>query len=230
MAFDRKTGVLWASDVGQNLYEEIDHIVKGGNYGWSLREGLHPFGAKGVGPRPDLIEPVWEYHHDVGKSLTGGSVYRGSRLPVLEGYYLYADYVTNKIWGLQYDPARGRVVANRPIPDPGVPVMSFGEDEAGEVYFLTHSPAGRGIYRFVESGAGKTPAGKAAGDAGDRPVQRVQPAAGHLVVRRKRLIHPAAQETLADAVTETDGGEVLRVGHCRSGQAGPGCKPALRLP
>ena len=150
MAFDRKTGVLWASDVGQNLYEEIDHIVAGGNYGWNLREGLHPFGAKGVGPRKDLIEPIWEYHHDVGKSLTGGCVYRGKRLPELDGYYLYADYVTMKHWALKYDPAKKRVVENRPIPDPNVPVMSFGEDESGDVYFMTYSPSGKGIYRYVK--------------------------------------------------------------------------------
>jgi glucose/arabinose dehydrogenase len=150
MAFDRKTGVLWASDVGQNLYEEIDHIVAGGNYGWNLREGLHPFGPKGVGPRKDLIEPIWEYHHDIGKSLTGGSVYHGKRLPELDGYYLYADYVTMKHWALKYDPAKKRVVENRPIPDPNVPVMSFGEDENGEVYFMTYSPAGKGIYWYAK--------------------------------------------------------------------------------
>jgi glucose/arabinose dehydrogenase len=157
MAFDRKTGKLWASDVGQNLYEEIDILVAGGNYGWSIREGLHPFGAKGSGPRKDLVEPIWEYHHDVGKSLTGGAVYRGKRLPELEGAYLYADYVTTKIWALRYDEDKGRVVANRPIRDPRLPVMSFGEDEAGEVYFLTYSATGKGIYRFVrpKGGPGK---------------------------------------------------------------------------
>jgi glucose/arabinose dehydrogenase len=149
MAFDRKTGVLWASDVGQNLYEEIDHIVADGNYGWNLREGLHPFSNKGVGPRPDLIEPIWEYHHDVGKSLTGGAVYRGKRLPELDGHYLYADYVTAKIWALQYDATKKRVVANRPIRDPNVPVMSFGEDEQGELYFMTFSPNGKGLHWFV---------------------------------------------------------------------------------
>ena len=151
IAFDRKTGKLWCADVGQNLYEEIDHLVSGGNYGWSRREGLHPFGPKGTGPRPEFIDPIWEYSHDVGKSITGGTVYRGSRLPELEGHYLYADYVTNKLWALKYDETAKRVVANHSIPDKGVPVMSFGEDETGDVYFMTYSGSGRAIYRFARS-------------------------------------------------------------------------------
>jgi glucose/arabinose dehydrogenase len=155
MAFDRKTGKLWASDVGQNLYEEIDLVVAGGNYGWNLREGLHPFGPKGVGPRKDLIEPIWEYHHDVGKSLTGGLVYRGERLPMLEGAYVYGDYVSGRIWALRYDDAKKRVTANQPIRSPSVPIMSFGEDEKGEIYFMTYSATGKGIYRFVKDEKGK---------------------------------------------------------------------------
>jgi glucose/arabinose dehydrogenase len=151
MAFDRKTGKLWASDVGQNLYEEIDIIVKGGNYGWSLREGLHPFSNAGVGPRPDLIEPIWEYHHDVGKSLTGGLVYRGRRLKELQGSYVYGDYITSKIWALRHDDAKGRVVANRPLADPKALIMSFGEDEQGEIYLLTTTASGKGIFQFVQS-------------------------------------------------------------------------------
>src|SRR5262249_36739446 len=155
MAFDRKTGKLWAADVGQNLYEEINIIEKGGNYGWNLREGLHPFGSKGVGPRKDLIDPIWEYHHDIGKSLTGGLVYRGPRPPELDGAYLYGDYVTNKLWALRYDESKKRVVANQPIKDRGLPVYSFGEDEKGEAYFMTASPTGKGIYWFVKSPPGK---------------------------------------------------------------------------
>jgi glucose/arabinose dehydrogenase len=155
MAFDRKTGKLWASDVGQNLYEEIDILTKAGNYGWNLREGLHPFGAKGSGPRPDLIDPIWEYHHDVGKSLTGGAVYRGQRVPELEGMYLYGDYVSAKIWALRYDEDKKRVVANRPIRDRNLPVYSFGEDEKGEVYLLTQTNTGQGVFRFVRTGDGK---------------------------------------------------------------------------
>ncbi len=149
MAFDRKSGRLWAGDVGQNLWEEIDIITKGGNYGWNLREGLHPFGVKGVGPRPELIDPIWEYyHHETGKSITGGTVYRGPRLPELDGYYLYADYVTGRFWALRYDEAQHRVVENRAIASRGLPVMSFGEDEKGEVYFLTATVTGQGIYWF----------------------------------------------------------------------------------
>lgn len=155
MAFDRKTGVLWAADVGQNLYEEINLIVRGGNYGWNRRESLHPFGVRGSAVSKDLIDPIWEYHHDIGKSITGGSVYRGQRLPQLQGSYVYADYVSTRIWALRYDDSKRRVAANRPIRDPNVPVMSFGEDEKGEVYFLTYTNTGQGIYWFVKDETGE---------------------------------------------------------------------------
>ena len=150
MSFDRKTGELWCADVGQNLYEEVDIIQKGGNYGWSRREGFHPFGAKGTGVKKEFIEPIWEYHHDVGKSMTGGTVYRGKQFPELEGHYVHADYVTSKIWAIKYDEKAKRVTANRSIKDPAKPVLSFGEDEQGELYFLVVAPNGRGIYRFVK--------------------------------------------------------------------------------
>jgi glucose/arabinose dehydrogenase len=134
MSFDRQTGNLWVADVGQDLWEEINFVVRGGNYGWNLREGRHKFGPAGSGPRPDLLDPIWEYSHDVGKSITGGHVYRGRRLPALEGAYLYADYVSGRFWALRYDETNRKVVANQPIPSDPYPVMSFGEDEAGEVY------------------------------------------------------------------------------------------------
>jgi glucose/arabinose dehydrogenase len=155
MAFDHKTGKLWASDVGQNLYEEVDIIEKGGNYGWKLREGLHPFSPKGSGPRKDLIDPIWEYHHSVGLSITGGHVYRGKKLPELDGAYIYGDYVTGRIWAMRYDDAKKRVVENRPIPDRNMPLPSFGEDEQGEIYYLTFAKSHRTIYRFVRTDAGK---------------------------------------------------------------------------
>lgn len=146
MSFDRQTGACWAADVGQDIWEEINIIRRGGNYGWNLREAMHRFRADGAPPRSDLIDPVWEYHHDVGKSVTGGHVYRGRRLPQLVGHYLYADYVTGRIWALKYDEQSSRVLANRPIAGNIQPVMSFGEDEQGEVYFMTTSGS---LFRFA---------------------------------------------------------------------------------
>ncbi len=149
ISFDRKTGKCWCGEVGQNLYEEINILTSGGNYGWNLREAYHPFDRDGVGYRKDLIDPIWEYHHDVGKSITGGIVYRGKSLPELDGAYLYADYIVGKVWALKYDPAKKRVVANQPIRyKRNLPVLSFGEDEMGEAYFLTTSPTGKGIFRL----------------------------------------------------------------------------------
>lgn len=150
MSFDRKTGQLWAGEVGQNLWEEINIVQKGGNYGWNRRESQHPFGGKGMGLNDKMIEPIWEYHHDIGKSITGGHVYRGTRLPELDGWYLYADYVSAKIWALKYDEAKKRVVANRPIKDRAAPILSFGEDEKGDVYLMTYTATGKGIYWFVK--------------------------------------------------------------------------------
>ena len=150
IAVDRKTGDLWGADVGQNLYEEINIITKGGNYGWSRRESMHPFGTQATGPNPDMIEPIWEYDHMVGKSITGGTVYRGAAVPALAGKYVYADFVTGKLWALTYDAAAKKVTANESISSNGLPIMSFGEDEPGEVYCLVVAADGHGIYRFAK--------------------------------------------------------------------------------
>ena len=149
IAFDRETGALWAGDVGQNIWEEVDIITRGGNYGWNLREAKHPFDPNGSGPRRDLIDPIWEYHHDVGKSITGGHVYRGKQVPELVGAYLYADFVSGQVWALWYDAGKDQVTANRTILPKGLPVMSFGEDDAGEVYFVTQEG---GIHKFASPG------------------------------------------------------------------------------
>jgi glucose/arabinose dehydrogenase len=151
LSFDRKTGQGWFAEVGQNLWEEINRLEKGGNYGWSVRESQHPFGPKGTVRTEGFVEPIWEYHHAIGKSITGGFVSRGSRLPEIEGHYIYADYVFAKIWALKYDETQKRVVANRPIADSGAAVLSFGEDEKGELYILTYSATGRGISRIVRN-------------------------------------------------------------------------------
>jgi glucose/arabinose dehydrogenase len=138
MSFDRETGDLWAGDVGQNAIEEVDLIVRGGNYGWSLREGTRPL-HQGEPPDP-MIDPVIEYpqrqgRETLGLSVTGGYVYRGRRNPRLTGAYVYGDYVTGRIWALRHE--AGRVTAHREVYRPqagGVFIASFGEDAAGELY------------------------------------------------------------------------------------------------
>jgi quinoprotein glucose dehydrogenase len=146
IAFDRKTGDLWCGEVGQDLWEEINIITKGGNYGWNRREAKHKFGPKGAEASDEFIEPIWEYDHKTGKSITGGHVHRGKRLPQLEGGYLYADYVSGKIWALWYDQKTGQVTANRPIQDKKLPIITFGEDEQGNTYFTDYFGM---INRFV---------------------------------------------------------------------------------
>ncbi|HVJ88145.1 MAG TPA: family 16 glycoside hydrolase [Caulifigura sp.] len=150
ISFDRKTGHLWCADVGQNLWEEIDIVTIGKNYGWNFREGTKPFGNVAEPAGAELVGPIWEYDHQVGKSITGGFVYRGKKLPELEGKYIYADYVSGLIWALNYDEAAGKVVSNESIPSDKLPIMSFGEDEAGEAYFMMATQNGKGLFTFAK--------------------------------------------------------------------------------
>jgi hypothetical protein len=86
----------------------------------------------------------------VGSSITGGHVYRGKKVPALVGKYLYADYVSGKLWALKYDERQHKVISNESIASPKMPVISFGEDEAGESYFLIVTADGQGVFQFVE--------------------------------------------------------------------------------
>ncbi len=149
IAFDKSTGLLWAGDVGQELWEEVNIIRKGGNYGWSVREGTQPFGNREADPSlSDPIDPIWEYDHGVGKSITGGRVYRSSRVPELAGKYIYADYVSGSVWALSYDDSAGKVTRNEQVIASGIPVLAFGQDPSGEVYYMIDSARGECIYRF----------------------------------------------------------------------------------
>ena len=149
-SFDRQTGELWAGDVGQNKFEEVHIIEKGGNYGWNWREGLHAFKTNGVAPADaKFIDPVIEYPHlpaydktsthSPGLSITGGYVYRGKKLPALQGAYIYADFSMGTIWALRRE--NGKVVESAALystPKGTVAknVASFAEDVRGELYVL----------------------------------------------------------------------------------------------
>ncbi|MGA1517376.1 MAG: PQQ-dependent sugar dehydrogenase [Phycisphaerales bacterium] len=152
MSFDRKTGDLWAGDVGQNKYEEIDLVVKGGNYGWNRREGFHPFGrADGPEPADPFLDPVVEYPRNEGVSVTGGHVYRGPA-KALDGVYLYADYAMGTIWGLRRAADGSLVGPEVLVRRPGSLISSFGEANDGTLYITTFEggerPGPGAIYRL----------------------------------------------------------------------------------
>jgi glucose/arabinose dehydrogenase len=141
--FDRATGDLWVADVGQGDWEEIDLLPaddqgrnagRAANLGWSDMEGGHPFNAK-ANP-PDAVLPIYEYNHaDGGCSVTGGYRYRGSAVPDLVGWYLFADYCQDTIQRLLVDDD-GKVTSVGGSGLGVAQVQSFGEDAAGELYVL----------------------------------------------------------------------------------------------
>lgn len=135
-SFDRATGDLYIADVGQGKWEEIDYFASGtksmpANFGWNIREGTHPY--SGAAGNTELIDPVFEYGHDVGCSVTGGMVYRGKMLPQFAGVYLFGDYCSGTIWGLVH--ADGNWQA-KVLFQTRYKIASFGEDQDGEIYLM----------------------------------------------------------------------------------------------
>ncbi|MBA3562637.1 MAG: PQQ-dependent sugar dehydrogenase [Gammaproteobacteria bacterium] len=142
-SFDSGTGELWLGDVGQAQWEEVDRIELGGNYGWNVREGAHCFNASTC-DTTGLIDPVAEYPHAGGVSITGGYVYRGPDIPALAGSFIYGDFGSGTIWGLVDD---GNGLAPRELAKTNLGISAFGQDAAGEIYVVDFF--GGGIHRLV---------------------------------------------------------------------------------
>ena len=141
-SFDRATGELYIADVGQGAWEEIHHFAAGEgggtNLGWKYREGSSPYeGSPPAGLQ--LIDPVAEYSHGDGCSVTGGYVYRGAAWPEWNGVYIYGDYCSGIVWGLLQNPDgswQNQIIFRTPYN-----ISSFGEDESGELFLVDHSGA-----------------------------------------------------------------------------------------
>ncbi len=133
-SFDRKSGDLWVGDVGQNRYEEINQLVKGGNYGWNRMEGDHCFEPASDCRTKDLKMPLEAYGRNEGIAVTGGYVYRGRRITALWGKYLYADYGSGRIWQLSASDEAGYV--NSELFKTDLNISSFAEAHDGELFVL----------------------------------------------------------------------------------------------
>jgi len=146
-SFDRGTGDLYIADVGQSQWEEINFLPAGSpggaNFGWNYLEGSHPYQGN---PPADvqLINPVFEYDHGFGCSVTGGFVYRGQNLPEFHGVYIFADYCSGLFWGLLRGP--DGFWQSEELFSLGLNVSSFGEDAAGEIYMVEQSNGA--VYRL----------------------------------------------------------------------------------
>ncbi len=138
MSFDRATGDFWTGNVGQDLWEQIYLVERGGNYGWSVFEGSHPFRPERPRGPSNILMPIVEHDHANFRSITGGFVYHGKRLKELSGAYIYGDYDTGRIWMLRYDRQKKTVTEHRELFDSSLRIVGFAEDAAGELYLLDH--------------------------------------------------------------------------------------------
>jgi glucose/arabinose dehydrogenase len=149
-SFDRERSDIWIGDVGQGSIEEIDYRpagqARGANFGWNAFEGRSTFaGAGAVRGRPP-VAPVAQYTHAKGCSVTGGYVYRGTRVPALRGRYLFADYCSGRVWSMRAGPSPGGLREDTGRLGVSLStVTSFGEGLRGDVYVV----AGGGLYRFA---------------------------------------------------------------------------------
>uniref|UniRef100_A0A1A8P746 HHIP-like 1 n=1 Tax=Nothobranchius rachovii TaxID=451742 RepID=A0A1A8P746_9TELE len=162
-------GRIFCGDVGQNKFEEVDIIEKGRNYGWRAKEGFSCYDKKlcANSSLGDVL-PIYAYPHKMGKSVTGGYVYRGCEYPNLNGMYIFGDFMSGLLMSLQEDKAGGRWRYNAVCMGMGLTcafpglinnyhhyIISFAEDEAGELYFMSTgvpsatSPSGV-VYKVVD--------------------------------------------------------------------------------
>jgi|SRR5437868_770034 glucose/arabinose dehydrogenase len=143
-SFDRPTGRLFCADVGQEKFEEIDLVTRGGNYGWNIMEGGHCFNSASCNMN-GLTLPITEYDHTEGIAIIGGYVYHGSAIPALQGKYVFGDFGSGTVWTLTESPpgawTRDKLLSTSHS------ISSFGQDAAGELYLVD---LGGAIFKFSQ--------------------------------------------------------------------------------
>ena len=144
-SFDPLTGRLFAADVGQSTWEEVDIIEGGKNYGWNIMEGPDCFEPPVGCDMSGLEPPIHSYDHSLGRSVTGGYVYRGQQIPALVGGYIFGDYVTGRIWALTEAP---EAWSPTELFNTSLSISSFGVDEDSELYVVHH---GGSIWKFTST-------------------------------------------------------------------------------
>ncbi len=141
-SFDRLNDSFWLGDVGQNAWEEIDLVNKGGNYGWRCYEGNHVYNITGC--NGNYVTPVAEYDHTQGQAIIGGYVYRGTASPKNQGKYIYGDEVSGRIWSIPTGTAGGTATE---LIHSNYAISSFAQDNDGELYAIDY--AGGRMYKLV---------------------------------------------------------------------------------
>ena len=144
-SFDSMTGELWAGDVGQGAWEEIDIVSASNNYGWPVREGAHCYNAASCAM--NFVDPVTEYDRSDGVSITGGYVYRGSAISDLQGHYVYGDFGSGRIWSIPATSMPG--VMGDELLASNLSISSFAQAVNGDLYVLNYG-AGE-IYLIIDS-------------------------------------------------------------------------------
>jgi uncharacterized repeat protein (TIGR03806 family) len=173
-SFDADSGELWLADVGQGNWEEVDRVVAGGNYGWRCREGAHAFNAS-CGPNAaSSIDPVAEYSHALGVSITGGYVYRGSAIPALAGRYVFGDFGSGRIWHIARDtPPTLQMTGGL---ETGRSISSFAQGRDRELYVVNF---GGTLHRLVAAaGGGRTIPAQLSATGCVNATNAAQPASG----------------------------------------------------
>jgi glucose/arabinose dehydrogenase len=146
-SFDSQSGQLWLGDVGSHSREEVDRVVRGGNYGWRCFEGTLQTTLNCGVPATPLLPPVAEYDHPTGQSVVGGFVYHGTAIPALAGRYVFADYNLGRIWNIPTDTAPTLTILGTDGWASGLHPASFAQDNDGELFIIDVRTAS--IYKLV---------------------------------------------------------------------------------